>query len=237
MAMLDGKLLKMLILAYSTDSNGIISGIPIPYPVMYNPESFTKSSSVEYKRIAVPGSSGTEYRFDKVVSDQVSFDFLFDATGASVNSINGEIAKTVGGVDLEIETFLELTRNRNAQTHENYTLTLVWGTFILTCKLESASVNYTLFAPNGRPLRAKVNARFKGHQLRILQLAFDKLFSADLTHVRIVKTGETLPWIAKEVYGDPKYYLELARINGLKNFRNLKPGMELILPPLNKIEN
>lgn len=234
MALLDGKLLKMLILAYDTDDNGIMAGIPIPFPVMYNPESFTRSSAVNYERVEVPGSSGTEIRFDKIISDQVTFDFLFDATGASVNSINGEIAKTVGGVDLEIETFLELTKARSPQTHQTKSLTLVWGTFILTCKLESATVNYTLFAPNGRPLRAKVNAKFQGHQLRLLQLAFDKLFSADLTHVRIVKTGETLHLIAKEIYGDSKYYLELARINGLKNFRNLKPGMELILPPLNK---
>ena len=66
--------------------------------------------------------------------------------------------------------------------------------------------------------------------------AIAKLFSADLTHVHLVKDGETLPAIAHQIYGDPKYYVEIARVNNLRNFRSLKPGMELILPPVNKQE-
>lgn len=237
MALLDGKLLKMLILAYEADEKGNPIGVPIPFPVMYNPESYTIKSSVKYYEKAVPGDMDRDMEYQRIEGDSVSFDFLFDATGASVNSINGQVAKTVGGVDLEIETFLELTSDRTPQSHQTRTLTLVWGTFIFTCKLTNSSVNYTLFDSNGRPLRAKVNATFKGHTPRFLQGAIGKLFSADLTHVRIVKAGETLHWIAKEVYGDSKYYLELAKINSLKNFRSLKPGTELILPPLSKIEN
>jgi nucleoid-associated protein YgaU len=75
-----------------------------------------------------------------------------------------------------------------------------------------------------------------GDEPRILQAALDKLFSADLTHARIVKEGETLPLISEKVYGDSKYYMEIARFNGLKNFRNIAAGTELILPPINKEE-
>lgn len=237
MALLDGKLLKMIILAYEPDEDGAPSGPYIPFPVMYNPESYTVTSEVVYSEKAVAGDSDRDLEFQRIEGDSVSFEFLFDATGASVNSINGETAKIVGGVDLEVETFLELTSNRTPQSHQTRTLILVWGTFIFTCKLTTASVNYTLFDANGRPLRAKVNATFKGHTPRFLQGAIAKLFSSDLTHVRIVKAGETLHWITQKVYGDSKYYLEVAKINGLKNFRNLKPGTELILPPLSKIAN
>ena len=89
----------------------------------------------------------------------------------------------------------------------------------------------------GRPIRATINATFKGDEPRLLQAAFDKLFSSDLTHVRIVKAGETLPLISKDVYGETSYYLEIARINGLKNFRNLEAGTELILPPIEKLDS
>ena len=91
-----------------------------------------------------------------------------------------------------------------------------------------------MFSNLGRPLRATVKASFRGDELRILQSAFDKLFSSDLTHWHVVKAGETLPLIASRIYGDPKLYLEIARVNNLTNFRELEPGTQIMLPPLEK---
>ena len=237
MGLLDGKLSKMLILSFNTDREGNKKGIPVPYPVMYNPEKFTRNIKTIYTPRTVPGDRSEEQSFERIGSDEVSFEFLFDATGASVNSVNGEVAKAVGGVDAEIELFLSLTQSQDPQTHQPRRLTLVWGTYILDCRLTSATINYTLFSPLGRPLRATVNATFRGDELRILQSLFDKIFSADLTHVHVVKAGQTLPWIASEIYDDPSLYLEIARVNGLKNFRDLTPGQQLILPPLEKTSN
>ncbi|MCK5703624.1 MAG: LysM peptidoglycan-binding domain-containing protein, partial [Cyclobacteriaceae bacterium] len=64
-----------------------------------------------------------------------------------------------------------------------------------------------------------------------------RLQSPDLTHFKIVKEGETLPLIAKKIYGDSKYYLEIARVNNINNFRRLKTGQQLVLPPIDKKEN
>ena len=236
MGLLDGKLAKMLILSHSRDDDGLMKGVPIPFPVMYNPEKFSKSVGVRYQKKQVAGDAGEELGFEAIEGGEVSFEFLFDATGGSINSIQGEAAKAVDGVDVQIELFLSLTHARNPDTHQPANLTLVWGTFIFSCRLINATIDYTLFNPLGRPLRATINAKFKGDEPRILQAAFDKLFSADLTHARIVKEGETLPGISKEVYGNPKYYLEIAKANRLKNFRSIPAGTELILPPLNKQE-
>ena len=236
MGLLDGILLKMMIFSYHADENGMPKGFPIPYPVMYNPEKLSKSLTVNYQRTCAPGDNGQELEYHSVESGDVTFDFLFDATGTSVNSINGEIANAIGGVDLEIELFLALM-TPDPEEHKPKTLTLVWGTFIFNCKLKSANVNYTLFSSIGRPLRATVTATFERHEFRILQAALNKLFSSDLTKVHIVKAGETLPSIANKVYGSPTYYMEVARANNLLNFRNLQPGQELILPPVEKQRN
>lgn len=236
MGLLDGKLSKMLILSFNTDDEGEMKGLPIPFPVMYNPEKFSKSIKTIYQTRTVPGDASVEQGFEGIEGDDISFEFLFDATGGSINSIQGEIAKVLDGVDLQIELFLALTQTRDEQEHQPRKLTLVWGTFIFNCRLVSATIDYTLFNPMGRPLRATINATFKGDEPRILQSAIAKLFSSDLTHARIVKEGETLPLISKSVYGDSKYYIEIAKINGLKNFRNIPAGTELILPPLNKQE-
>jgi len=231
---MDGMLAKMIILSFATDSEGNPKGPPRPFPVMYNPERYSSSIRTIYQPQTQPGDSAEELSFDRIEGKEISFEFLFDATGGSVNSIQGELAKQVGGVDLQIELFLQLTHERDPQEHQPPKLTLVWGTFIFDCRLVSANIEYMMFNPSGRPLRAKIDATFKGDRPRVLQAALDKLFSADLTHVRIVKAGETLPLISKKVYGDSRYYLQIAELNGITNFRNIKPGTELILPPIEK---
>ena len=237
MGLLDGMLAKMIIISYNTNADGMPVGLPVPYPVMYNPEKFSRSVRTIYRPNRVPGDQSEEQSFESAGPDEVSFEFLFDATGASTNSINGEAAALVDGVDVEIALFLSLTQSRNPQTHQPPKLTIAWGTFIMNCRLVSATVNYTLFSPVGRPLRATINATFRGDELRILQAAFDKIFSADLTHYHIVKEGETLPLIASQVYGDASLYIEIARVNDLNNFRALIPGTQLTLPPIDKQSN
>lgn len=231
---MDGKLVKMMILSFATDSDGEPKGPPRPFPVMYNPERYTTSIQTIYQSQTQPGDSAEELAFDRIEGKEISFEFLFDATGGSVNSIQGEAAKQLGSVDAQIELFLQLTHERDPEEHQPPKLTLVWGTFIFDCRLVSANIEYMMFNPSGRPLRAKIDATFKGDRPRVLQAAMDKLFSADLTHVRLVKAGETLPLISKEVYGDTKYYLQIAELNGITNIRNVTPGTELILPPIDK---
>ncbi len=234
MGVLDGALLKMMIFAYHADENGMPQGLPIPYPVMYNPEKLSKDIAINYQSQCVPGDNSQEQSYHSVQSSDVTFEFLFDATNTSVNSINGEAASFLGGVDVEIELFLKLTSEVDPEKHQPRSLTLVWGTFIFNCKLASAKVDYTLFNSIGRPLRATVTATFKGHEFRIIQAALNKLFSSDLTKIHVVKAGETLPLIANEVYGNPAYYVQIAAANNLSNFRNIQPGQEIILPPVEK---
>jgi hypothetical protein len=78
------------------------------------------------------------------------------------------------------------------------------------------------------------NSIFKG---RVTELSINhKMFKPDLTHIRKVKQGDTLPLMCYSIYGDPKYYLQVAEVNGLANFRQLKPGSDLFFPPLKKIK-
>jgi nucleoid-associated protein YgaU len=62
----------------------------------------------------------------------------------------------------------------------------------------------------------------------------DNASSPDLTHLRDVREGDTLPLLAQEIYGNPHLYLEVARVNRLVNFRRLRPASRLSFPPLDK---
>ena len=52
-------------------------------------------------------------------------------------------------------------------------------------------------------------------------------------HLIEVKAGDTLPLLCYQIYQDCTYYIDVAKINNLTNFRDLKPGIKLQFPPLN----
>lgn len=93
-----------------------------------------------------------------------------------------------------------------------------------------------MFSPQGLPLRAVLKTTFKEYTEDTKRNALENKSSPDLTHVRTVKEGDTLPLMTQRIYGDAKYYLEIAKINGLTNFRKLEPGSELVFPPIEKVK-
>jgi nucleoid-associated protein YgaU len=100
--------------------------------------------------------------------------------------------------------------------------------------LKSASIAYKLFKPDGVPLRAVITANFTDNSDDQTRVAMAQDQSPDLTHVRLVKAGDDLPSLCNQIYGDPRLYLQVARANGIDDFRNLAPGTKLRFPPLEK---
>lgn len=101
--------------------------------------------------------------------------------------------------------------------------------------LSELTLEYKLFDNEGQPLRAIGKATFSESTSPKLAGKIENLQSPDLTHKRTVQAGDTLPLMTERIYGDSKYYLEVAKINNLVNFRQLKPGQELFFPPLEKV--
>lgn len=211
------------------------------FTVMYNPNTFNQSYTSVWVEETPQGGTAETQSYRRLKSDSVTFDFLFDGTGVSgvgetAIDLNPEVGE-VGYVQEQINAFLELTQGLNGTTHEPNFLQLSWGTFIFNGVMSNATVTYKLFHSSGAPLRASINATFKQSVSRTEQAAAARLTSPDLTHFKIVKEGETLPQIAKKTYGDSRFYLEIARVNNINNFRNLKAGQQLVLPPIEKTEN
>ena len=90
------------------------------------------------------------------------------------------------------------------------------------------------FRPDGTPIRAVATVRFKSSIEEQIRAARENNSSPDLTHVRKVKAGDTLPLMCYGIYGNPAYYLQVAAANGLSDFRSLKPGTDIFFPPIEK---
>lgn len=228
-----GELSKLTIYAYKTNMYDEKEGYLGKFVVMYNPNTFSRSYQSVWLADKPIGGAGENKKFNRSKSDNVSFEFLFDGTG--VSHVN--VPEKVGHVQEQINAFLDITCKISSSTYEPNFLILNWGDFIFQGVMDSATVTYKLFHSSGAPLRATINAQFSESKSPKEQAAATGKNSPDLTHIRIVKSGESLPSIAKEVYGDSSLYVEIARINELKNFRKLEEGMQLILPPIEEKVN
>lgn len=156
-----------------------------------------------------------------------TINLVLDGTGASEIGLVGGFSLDNRSVMDRVKSFLSICRDTKEHKHEAYLLHIQWGVVGFYGSMKSVSVNYTLFDQSGNPLRAKLTAEFIAKDSDIV-----KLSSPDLTHTRTVKAGDSLPLLAKEIYGSSRYYLLVAEANSLDDFRNIKQGTVLHFPPL-----
>ncbi len=211
-----------------------------------NPEQFTQSFKVEHDRSQAQGAQGNNPQFKRTRSEELKLDFTFDGTGVvPINKRPGEFHrdepdKFHNNLIKQLRDFLGVVYNMDSKTHRPNFLRLIWGNFSFNteegfdCVLSDLQINYTLFAPDGKPLRAKLSATFLSYIELERRLKKEGKKSPDVTHMRKVVGGDTLPLITYRIYDDPTYYLQVAKANGLVNFRNLSPNTDLRFPPLEK---
>jgi phage tail protein X len=224
----DGALAKLKIEAY-TDS-GFSKPAPVPSVVVpMNPAEYRRSGRIAYTDTKAAGAAGGSPVFDRMEQETVTFELVFDATGVVPASPG---VSTTNGVTDQIDQLRMVTYAYNGDIHSTHFLKLAWGTLLFKCVLQSLELKYNLFAPSGVPLRARATATFQSYTNEYLLQAKMKKSSPDLTHVVTVQEGDTLPLLCQRIYGNSKYYSQVAEANGLSGFRDLRPGMQLIFPPL-----
>ncbi|MTI22456.1 LysM peptidoglycan-binding domain-containing protein [Fulvivirga sp. RKSG066] len=219
----DSKLKKLKIISYDdqkyTKKRQELS-------VMINPSSIAHSHSINYNADQAPDTIGPENKFKNVGPESVSFELVFDGTGAT-----GEVRD----VHEEIEKLKEATYYYIGEEHQTPFVQLSWGTsFTFYGRLTSLEVTHTMFSPDGTSIRAKAKVAFENSMDPETQAKKTNKSSPDLSHVVTVKMGDNLPMLCEKIYGDSSYYLQVARVNNLVNFRNLEPGAELMFPPVKK---
>jgi len=202
---------------------------PRSFEAMFNPSqySLTYRNKVRHHRTLGPDAGDLEFAGQEPASFQVRL--MLDGTGAteSFGLVTG-FGLAVPTVKEKVNQFLTTCYRVVEDEHQPNVVHLQWGIVDFYGQIESLQINFTLFDQSGNPLRAELDVRFVGHD----DHGFVNLSSPDLTHVRVTKAGDSLPLLAKEIYGSSRYYLLIADANGLDDFRNLQPGTVLHFPPL-----
>lgn len=231
---------KLKIKAYRHKNRDSINELGT-FKAMFNPESYSLTYENYHSIYQGINTSGREAKFSNSKNEKLSLKLILDNTGvADYDALGfGTFAlaqKFSGTTDVyhQITRFLKLTKYINGEIHQPNFLKVEWGDLIFDCKLESVEINYTLFNRSGQPLRAELNTVFIGDIEDSKRIKKENKRSPDLTHLKTVKAGDKLPLMAQEVYNNPAYYIQLAQANNLNNFRKLKTGTTINLPPIKK---
>jgi len=224
---MSGKVTKLLIESYKSADRDTAEGSPDligKFEVMINPVGYNTTDEVIYDEKQASGESGAGMAFKNIKPQEISFEFTLDGTGVATGK--------VVDVAAEIAKLKTLTVKIEGESHRTPYLRVVWGKLVIDCVLKSLKTNYSLFMPDGKPLRAKISITVKKDVTDSEREREDNKQSPDLTHYRTLHEGQTLQLMSYEMYGDPKYYLELAKANGLDDFRNIEVGTQLYFPPI-----
>lgn len=201
--------------------------LPAVIPVQFNPTEYTLAKGANIAEIAIPGLDAPVLQFVAGQTEKLTLDLFFDTTRD-------------GGLGANAKPVTDLTRSVyqlvkvQPKTHAPPRVRFAWGQGLsFVAVVESVSQKFTLFSPNGLPLRATLSVTFREYKTLEEQLKELNLQSADHTRRHTVVQGETLAGIAAREYGDPAEWRRIADANpsATRTPRRLVPGTDLSLPP------
>ncbi|MFT5822747.1 MAG: hypothetical protein ACI8ZM_004004 [Crocinitomix sp.] len=196
-----------------------------PYTVMINPEALKWDRSVEYNTKQSPDSSSASQKYRSTPSEKLSFDIVIDCTGI-VDSKRVDLTAEINLLEKTVYTY-------NGKIHRPNFVKVQWGkNLMFKGVLTTFDTSYSLFKPDGSPLRAKVSLAFSEYISPSTVKKEDKKESPDVTHLVNVVEGDTLPGLCQKIWNDNSYFVQVAEYNGLNKFRNLKGVKNLLFPPI-----
>jgi len=204
-------------------------------PFLFNPSEFTVERTNQFTEVNVPGLSASTFQFVRGGSRTITMDLFFDTyeektdvrlftdriTGWDSGSIFSKLPGAAKGL-MDIDSDL----------HAPPVCQFIWGSYIFPCIIEKIDKRFTMFLPEGIPVRATLSVILREYKEYETQLQEAARQSADRTKTWRVKEGESLQFIAAKEYGDPASWRPIAEANDIDNPRILEPGIELVIPPL-----
>ncbi len=225
--MAEGPLEKLRIIAFKEADYSDPPSEQESFTAMLNPEAYALDYKVEYQDGQGQGSSGAQQRFTVKKPEEFAFELLLDSTGITDGNPRESIED-------DITRLRDLLLKYEGDIHEPKHFQVLWGSLLFKGRCTGLNIAMKLFTPGGKPIRAVCKVSFVGSVEDNLRTAEERNQSPDLTHRQTVRDGDTLPMLCYRIYGQSKYYLQIARYNRLAQFRRLEAGTELAFPPLGK---
>lgn len=227
--------------------------------VQFNPTELSFNKSAQFAEIAIPGLDAPLQQFIRGGTETLSLELFFDSTDEGMaegaKSVTTEYSSTSGADKFSgVDKFYELVK-QNPNTHAIPRCRFSWGKtsdlkppvgdvlqplgvgknvsrapYWFVGIVESIDRKFTLFSPEGIPLRARLTVKMREYQT--LEQMVRRLNSADHTKARVLKRRERLDQIATKEYDTPADWRRIAEANDIDDPRRVLPGTILKIPPI-----
>ena len=193
---------------------------PVVIPLRFNPTEYQLQKSNSFQEIAIPGLQAPPIQYIRGNSEKLAVEVLADTTD-SLEDVRTKYVK-------QVRDLLEINKDLHAPPIVRFT----WDKEIFKGVLESFQVTYTLFSPEGAPLRAKMSLSFKEYRPVEVQVKEPPRQSPDFDKAYVVRYGDSLASLAFSAYKDATQWRKIATANALLNPRRLAPGLVLKIPKI-----
>lgn len=209
-----------------------------PFTVMVNPESITRNKTLNYHEVSNTTADKAGV-FVGTAPEDYSISILLDSTGVIKDAklLNVAITNPFDSsppeeVSEKVNQLLTTCCYIDGEEHRPLFVKITYGDEAGFFKgaLKSYKIDYKLFRPDGKPIRAIVTLNFK--EIRSETEVVALLNSPDITHKRVFKSHDHFTLLGNKIYKDLNYYTDVAKANGMSSFRRIEQGTEIFFPPI-----
>ncbi|MBP7686596.1 MAG: hypothetical protein KA765_01750 [Thermoflexales bacterium] len=218
--MLTGELVKATIT--NLDTNDSIE-------CMFNPKEYTFTKSNNWSQSKTKGQNVPKLEFNGGNPTDLKVQLFFD-TYESGEDVRKKYTNAIWQLAM-VNKDKEDPKTKKSQPPK---CEFRWGSmWSFKAVLADITQKFTLFLPDGTPVRATLDVTFRQTEDEGLFPKQNPTSGGMPGHrTRVVKAGETLDWIASQEYGEAKHWRYIAEVNRIDNPFQMKPGTVLQLPPL-----
>lgn len=183
--------------------------------VMYNPEQFTLDQGNSFAEVEIPGLNAPPIQYVRGKARTLSMELFFDTyeRGTDVRQFTDRISALL---------------DKSPGRHAPPVLLFVMGQFIFQCVLVEVGQRFTMFLPDGTPVRSMLSVRFQEYVEIGVQVERGAFLGSPTLHN--VVQGQTMSQIAQRAYGDPTRWRDIARANKIDDPFHPRAGQRLVIP-------
>lgn len=189
-------------------------------PVHFNPTEYQLQKQNSFADVNIPGLETPPIQFVRGSGEKLTTELLVD-TSDTLEDVREKYVNKIRGL-----------MNIQSELHAPPVVKLIWDKDIFRGVLESLNTTYTLFRPDGVPLRAKLAISLKEYRTVEEQVKERPKNSPDVEKSYTVVRGDSLTGIAFKLYRDASLWREIAKANQIRDPRRLQPGTALSIPKL-----
>jgi len=210
------------------------------FEVQFNPTEFSLDKGVQIAEINIPGLDSPLLQFVRGQNEQLALELFFDTTEQGM----GEDAVSVTTLTDRVYELIKI----EPQGHAPPICSFVWNSSFpggdisaragnqrrnsFQFVIETIKQKFTLFSPQGVPLRATLTLTLREYKTLDEQLTQLNLSSPDRTHSHVLQECESLSGLAGRYYRRPGEWRAIAEENQIHDPRRLEPGTFLTIPPI-----